>query len=105
MGYINAITEVSGKADDVRKKIFRNIVGAALNRNVIEKESHCIHALVHASAESCLSISFDNWLNSNYLLKIAIARKDHWMAIALYGLVATHPSSNHYRLGLGTIHI
>ncbi len=105
MGFLCAITEVSGKADDVRKKIFHNIVGAALNLSVVEKEPHFIHALVHASHEACLSINFDTWLNSNYLLKIAIVRKNHWLAIAFYGLVATHSVSNHNKLGLGTTHI
>ena len=105
MGFLCAITEVAGKADDVKKKLFHNIVGAALNLNVVEKEPHLIHALVHASHEACLSIDFDNWLNSNYLLKIAIVRKDHWLAVAFYGLVAAHSISNHNKLGLGTIHV
>lgn len=105
LGYSCAITEVAGKADDVRKKLIHNILGAALNLGVIEKLPHHVHALVHASHEACLSINFDTWLNSNYLLKIAVVRKDHWLAIAFYGLVAAHAASNHNRMGLGTTHI
>lgn len=104
-GFRCAVTEIAGKAGEVSEKLFHHVLGAALNLGVIEKNAHDIHALVHATHEACVGINFDMWLNTNYRLKVVVVQRDGWLAVVLNGFAATHPVTNHYRIGLGSMHI
>lgn len=104
-GFTCGVTEISGKAGEVSEKLFHHVLGAALHLGVIEKSPHNVHALVHATHEACIGINFDMWLNTNYRFKIAIVRKESWLTVVFNGFAATHPISNHHRIGLGAMHI
>ena len=43
--------------------------------------------------------------SSSLALKIAIVRKEHWIAVAIFGQSALHYMTNHERAGLGVMHI
>lgn len=104
-GFTCGVTEIAGKASDVSEKLFHHVLGAALHLGVLEKTPHNVHALVHATHEACIGINFDMWLNTNYRLKVTIVRKDTWLVVVFNGFAATHPISNHHRIGLGAMHI
>ncbi|WP_339064025.1 HutP family protein [Tepidibacillus marianensis] len=38
-------------------------------------------------------------------VKVAVVRDHHWIAVAMYGLSAIHPITNHHRIGLGIMHL
>ncbi len=99
------ITEVAGSGRDLKKKIINSCVGAALNIDVIDKEGHQIHGLIHAAQEAGRGLMLDMPLDANLHIKIAIVRSDHWIAVSMYGNSAYHILTNHSRLGLGYVNI
>jgi hut operon positive regulator len=105
LGYKVVITEVAGSGRELKKKIINSCVGAALNLDVIEKEAHHIHGLIHAAQEAGRGLMLDMPLDANLHIKVAIVRSDHWIAISMYGNSAYHILSNHSRLGLGYVNI
>lgn len=105
LGYHCVVTEVAGMGDELKKKIINATVGASLNLKIIEKIPREIHGLVHASLEACYGIKLDMPLNSSFYLKIAIVRKEGWIAVAIYGDSALHSLTNHSRIGLGLMHL
>lgn len=103
-GYSCVVTGASGLDHDLRKKIVNSTLGACLNSKLIEKDSKQAHALVHATVEACYSIKLDVSLCQSFQLKIAIAKKDDWIAVAIYGDMAIHMLTNHKTIGLGVMH-
>lgn len=105
LGFKVVITEVAGFGTDLKKKIINSCVGAALNLDVIDKEAHQIHGLIHAAQEAGRGLMLDMPLDANLHIKIAIVRSEHWVAISMFGNSAYHILSNHSRLGLGYVNI
>ncbi|MDO4754901.1 MAG: HutP family protein [Parabacteroides sp.] len=106
-GFKVAVTEVGGKTtfDDFNEKITRAVIGACLNSGVINKNSTEIHAAIHATEEAKKGILVSVNVSANLALKVAIARDDKWIAVALFGKSALHYMTNHERAGLGIMHI
>ncbi|HBH13031.1 MAG: HutP family protein [Clostridiales bacterium 38_11] len=105
LGLRVVITEVAGSGGDLKKKIINSCVGAALNIDVIDKEAHHVHGLIHAAQEAGRGLMLDMPLDANLHIKIAIVRSEHWIAVSMYGNSAYHILSNHSRLGLGYVNI
>lgn len=105
LGLKVVITEVAGSGRDLKKKIINSCVGAALNIDVIDKEAHHVHGLIHAAQEAGRGLMLDMPLDANLHIKIAIVRSEHWIAVSMYGNSAYHILSNHSRLGLGYVNI
>ncbi|MDP3387239.1 MAG: HutP family protein [Eubacteriales bacterium] len=105
LGLKVVITEVAGSGRDLKKKIINSCVGAALNIDVIDKEAHHVHGLIHAAQEAGRGLMLDMPLDANLHIKIAIVRSEHWISVAMYGNSAYHILSNHSRLGLGYVNI
>jgi hut operon positive regulator len=105
LGYNVVVTEVAGSGGELKKKIINSCVGAALNLEVIKKEAHHIHGLIHAAQEASRGLMLDMPLDANLHMKIAIVSSEHWIAVAMYGNSAYHALSNHSRLGLGHVNI
>ena len=105
LGYKVVITEVAGSGRELKKKIINSCVGAALNLEVINKEPHHIHGLIHAAQEAGRGMMLDMPLDANLHIKIAIVSSQHWIAVSMYGNSAYHILSNHSRLGLGHVNI
>lgn len=103
-GYSCVVTGAAGIDYDLRKKIVNSTVGACLNSKLIEKSTKQVHALVHATVEACYSIKLDVSLCQSFQLKIAIVKKDDWIAVAIFGDMAIHMLSNHKTVGLGIMH-
>lgn len=105
-GIRHVVTEVGGKSSlDFQGKMGRSVLGASLNAGVIEKTPHEIHALVHACEEAKRGLLINSSSEVNLAVKVAIVRKDHWIAIAIFGDSAIHPYSSHERCGLGIMNI
>ena len=79
--------------------------GAGLNSGLIQKEPHEVHALLHATEEAKRGAIINVSSEANMAVKIAIVRKEHWIAVALFGESAIHPITEHERCGLGIMHI
>ena len=103
-GFKAVVTEVGGKIsyDDFNEKINRAVIGACLNSGIISKTSNEIHAVIHATEEAKKGILVSV---STSALKIAVARDEHWISVALFGKSALHYMTNHERAGLGVMHI
>ncbi len=100
------VTEVGGNSKQgFQEKIVRAILGAALSANLIEKNAHEVHALLHASEEAKRGILVNIASDVNLAVKIAIIREEHWIAVAIFGESAIHPYSSHERCGLGVMNI
>lgn len=106
-GYKAVVTEVGGKTsyDDFNEKINRAVIGASLNSGIIQKCSNDIHAIIHATEEAKKGILVSVSTSASLAMKIAIARGDGWIAVALFGKSALHYMTNHERAGLGVMHI
>lgn len=106
-GFKAVVTEVGGRTsfDDVNEKINRAVIGASLNSGVIQKTTNDIHALIHATEEAKKGILVSVSTSANLAMKIAVARDDTWIAVALFGKSALHYMTNHDRAGLGVMHI
>lgn len=100
------VTEVGGRSSkDFQEKINRAVMGASLNGGVIEKQSHEIHALLHACEEAKRGVFINVASDTDLALKVAIVRRKHWIAVAIFGNSAIHPLSSHERCGLGVMNI
>lgn len=100
------VTEVGGRSSkDFQEKINRAVMGASLNSGVIEKQSHEIHALLHACEEAKRGVFINVASDTDLALKVAIVRRKHWIAVAIFGNSAIHPMSSHERCGLGVMNI
>lgn len=104
-GFKAVVTEVGGRTsfDDFNEKINRAVIGASLNSGIIQKTTKDIHALIHATEEAKKGILVST--SANLAMKIAVARDDTWIAVALFGKSALHYMTNHDRAGLGIMHI
>ena len=100
------VTEVGGNTRrDFQEKVTRAVFGAGLNSGLIQKESYEIHALLHAAEEAKRGAIINVSSEANMAVKIAIVRRDHWIAVAMFGESAIHPMTEHERCGLGIMHI
>ncbi|WP_319203387.1 HutP family protein [uncultured Ilyobacter sp.] len=100
------VTEIGGKSTgDFQDKINRAVIGASLNGGLIKKTSNEIHALLHASEEAKRGILVNTASTTNLIVKIAIVKNNHWIAVAIFGESSIHSSVSHERCGLGVMHI
>lgn len=101
------VTEVGGKTNfyDFNERINRAVIGACLNSGLIEKTSNDIHAVIHAVEEAKRGLLVSVSTSASLAMKIAVARDEHWIAVALFGKSALHYMTNHERAGLGIMHI
>lgn len=106
-GFKAVVTEVGARTsfDDFNEKINRAVIGASLNSGIIQKTTNDIHALIHATEEAKKGILVSVSTSANLAMKIAVARDDTWIAVALFGKSALHYMTNHDRAGLGVMHI
>lgn len=105
--YKFVVTELGGKStmDEFQEKTTRVVLGACLNSGLIKKQSHEIHAVLHATEEAKRGILVNASTSANLALKIAIVRNNNWVAVAMFGDSAIHHTTNHERAGLGIMHI
>lgn len=101
------VTEVGGKTTfyDLNERINRAVIGACLNAGIIEKTTNDIHAVIHAAEEAKKGLLVSVSTSASLAMKIAVARDEHWIAVALFGKSALHYMTNHERAGLGIMHI
>lgn len=106
-GFKAVVTEVGGKTSfyDFNEKINRAVIGACLNSGVIQKCSNDIHAVIHATEEAKKGLLVSVSTTASLAMKVAVARDEHWIAVALFGKSALHYMTNHERAGLGIMHI
>lgn len=104
-GFLCAITATGGEIQALVKKINNAVLGACLNNNIIDKTPEAVHAIIHATLEAKEGILMSSPSGASFVGKIAIVRKDNWIAIAIYGHSAAHILTNHERIGLGIMHL
>lgn len=101
-----AVTEIGGKAnDEFQTKLNKAVIGAGLNENVVNKNSHDLHAILHASEEAKRGLLVNTSSSTHLALKVAIVRDDSWIAVAMFGESSVHLSTSHERCSLGVMHI
>lgn len=105
--YLCAVTEVGGNTsqETFQERTTKAVIGAALNNKIVGKEAYQIHAILHATMEAKQGILVNVSTSANIAIKIAIVRKDRWVAVAMFGESAVHHLTNHVRAGLGIMHI
>ncbi|MCK4261145.1 MAG: HutP family protein [Halanaerobiales bacterium] len=103
--YHTVVTEVGGVLKNVKDKVVKSVVSAALNAGILEKKSSHIHPLIHATLEAERGMMFDIPTHSSIVMKVAIVVGRDWLAVAMYGESAIHILSNHERAGLGVMHV
>lgn len=103
--YNSVVTEVGGVLKEIKDKVIKSVVNAALNAGILEKKSTHIHPLIHATLEAARGMMFDQLMDSSILMKVAIVVGSEWLAVAMYGDSAIHILSNHERAGLGIMHL
>lgn len=99
-----AVTEIGGMNEDLRTRILPQVVGACINRHVIERRPSHIHALLHALIEAERGLMSDAPISGSMSMKIAVAVRGAWLAVAIFGESAFHVITNHKRAGLGVMH-
>lgn len=100
------VTEVGGGTRrDFQEKASRAIFGAAMNAHLVEKKPNEIHALLHAAEEAKRGTIVNISSDANLAVKIAIIRRPHWIAVAIFGESAILPITSHERCGLGIMNI
>lgn len=106
-GYIAAATEIGGNTSCVefQAKMTRALLGACLNGGLIEKVDAQLHAVLHAAEEAKRGVAAHAFTGAHVSLKIAVVRRERWLAVALFGDAALHHMTNHQRAGLGVMHI
>ncbi len=105
-GFKLVVTEIGGKSDEEFKiKMNKAVIGACLNENVIQKTDTDLHAVLHAAEEAKRGILINTASTTHLALKIAIVRKDNWIAVAAFGESSMHLITGHDRCGLGVMHI
>jgi hut operon positive regulator len=105
MQYKCCITEVGGEREEFNKKLYKAVMGATLNNDIIVKNSREVHALLHATEEAKKGFLFHEVSSLNIAVKISVVRSKSWIAVAMYGYSAMHSITNHSRVGLGLMHI
>ncbi|WP_164730898.1 HutP family protein [Anoxybacter fermentans] len=103
--YDTVVTEVGGVLRDIKGRVVKSVVSAAINAGILEKKSNHIHPLIHATLEAERGMMFDLPTQSSIVMKVAIVVGDKWLAVAMYGESAIHVLSNHERAGLGIMHL
>lgn len=104
-GYRCAVTGTGGEVQNLAKKINNAVIGACFNNNIIEKTPVEIHSVIHATLEAKQGLFMEAPSGASFVGKIAIIRKDNWLAVAIYGRSAMHFLTNHERIGLGIMHL
>lgn len=106
-GYKIAVTEIGGRSSylDFQEKTTRSVIGACLNCGIIKKEQHEIHAVLHAAEEAKKGIVVNVSTSASLAIKVAIVRKENWIAVGIFGDSAIYHATNHQRAGLGVMHI
>ncbi|MGL4453524.1 HutP family protein [Cetobacterium sp.] len=101
------VTEIGGKSSggELQEKINKSVIGACLNEKLIEKNGPNLHAVLHATEEAKKCILMNTTSTASVVLKIAIVRDEHWIAVAMFGESSIHPLTGHERCGLGIMHI
>ena len=101
------VTEIGGKSSrgELQEKINKSVIGACLNERLIEKNGPNLHAVLHATEEAKKCILMNTTSTASVVLKIAIVRDEHWIAVAMFGESSIHPLTGHERCGLGIMHI
>lgn len=100
------VTEIGGRSDeDFQDKISRAVIGASLNEGIVKKNTHDIHAVLHATEEAKRGVLVNTTSSTNIALKVAIVRDENWIAVAMFGESSIHPLTSHERCGLGVMHI
>lgn len=103
--YVGCITEIGATTQDFPAKMFKAVLGASLNNNVISKTPNEVHALLHATTEAKQALLVNSSAALNLAVKCCIVREEHWIAVAMYGYSAMSSFTNHERVGLGIMHI
>jgi len=103
--YRFCITEVGGEWSDFNRKLYKAVIGATLNNDVISKTSNEMHALLHAVEDAKKGFLFSDVASLHVAVKICVVREKHWIAVGIYGHSAMHSVTNHSRAGLGIMHI
>lgn len=104
-GFKCVVTEFGGNEENFKRKVVSAVVGACLNKGLIEKDSVAIHAVIHATGEAINGFLLNSGMSTNIALKIAIVRDKRWVSVAFVGYSALHYSTNHKRAGVGTMHL
>lgn len=104
-GFNCAVTGAGGNVLEMKQKIVSSVIGACLNNNVVNKSPEEIHALMHASLEAKEGMLLGAPNSANLAVKIAIARYENWLAVAIYGHLAMQGISSHETAGLGIMHL
>ncbi|MGB9840695.1 HutP family protein [Thermovenabulum sp.] len=104
-GYMCAVTGIGGDNDEVKRKLNTSVIAACINNGIIDKNPKDVHAVIHATLEAKEGILLSAPSGGHFAGKIAIVRKDDWIAVAIYGRSAMHIMTNHERIGLGIMHI
>ena len=105
-GFLCAVTEIGGNSSypEFQEKITHSVISASIKCGIIKRVDKEVHAVLHAAEEAkrgFLVVSF----STNVSLKVGIVRKYPWVTVAIYGQTAGHSLTNHYRIGLGVMHI
>lgn len=105
--YRAVATEIGGNTSstEFQAKLTRALVGACLNGGVIEKMDAQLHALLHAAEEAKRGIAANIFMGTHVSMKVAIVRRQRWIAVAMFGDSALCYKTNHQRAGLGVMHI
>jgi len=105
-GIKHVVTEIGGKSfGEFQEKTTKAVIGACINSGLIKRETSSIHALLHATEEAKRGLLVNTSSSTSLAIKIAIVRNENWIAVAMFGLSAIHPLTNHERAGLGIMHI
>lgn len=104
-GYQVMATGTGGDINSIGPKINNAVTGAALSEQIIEKTDKDLHAVIHATLEAKEGFLLKIPTGANIVVKISAARKDNWLAVAMYGYSAMHSTTNHERAGLGIMHL
>lgn len=104
-GYETFVIEIGGILKDIRNRVVKSVLNAALNAGAIEKKTAHIHPLIHATVEAERGMMLHVPSESSFRMKVAVVISSEWLAVAMYGESALHILSAHERVGLGIMHI
>lgn len=104
-GYDTVVTEIGGVTREIKDRVVKSVVNAALNAGILEKKGSHVHPLIHATLEAERGMMIDIPAEASITMKVAIVVGKEWLAVAVYGESALHVLSNHERAGLGIMHL
>ncbi len=104
-GFDTVVTEIGGILGNIKDRVIKSVVSAALSAGIMEKKGSHIHPLIHATLEAGKGMMFDLPTQASIVMKIAIVIDSEWVAVSMYGESAIHVLSNHERAGLGIMHL